>query len=162
MEYKIKNTKISIDTISKYLGIKKDTITAKPKMVSIYKDTELIISVSDLSVLKDLKPNINKYSKLCKQLGVTGISIFTNQTFIKNNSLHTREFAPLYGYLEDPLCGLAAGAIAKYLQSSGVKGKLKIEQGNFIKSPGLIEVLPSKFGFYIGGNYVIKSKTWKV
>lgn len=76
-----------------------------------------------------MKPDINSYHKICQQLGVTGISIFTRDTLDKKNQLHTREFAPLYGYLEDPICGMASGAIHKYLNTSQ---SLNIEQGHFV------------------------------
>jgi PhzF family phenazine biosynthesis protein len=160
-DYKVIRSKINLHLIEKYLDIHPIDLSAEPEIVRIYKDSELVIPACDLGVLKNLKPNIAAYGKICKLLGVTGISIFTQETFSKRNFIHTREFAPLYGYLEDPLCGLAAGAIAGYLKNRGknIPKILKVEQGNFLKTPGIIEVLPTKLGFYIGGNYVIKKLT---
>ena len=130
-----------------------------PAIISIHSDKELIVPVRSLSILKNLQPNTKKYAHLCKLLKVTGISIFTREVFDKKNSLHTREFAPLYGYLEDPLCGLAAGAITKYLLEREPSIKVvKVEQGNFIKKPGLITVRKSASGFYIGGSSVVLKK----
>ena len=157
--YKVIRNKINLHLIEKYLDIHPIDLSAKSEIVGIYKDRELIIPVWNLQALKNLKPNLITYRKFCKLLGVTGISIFTQKTFSKRNFIHTREFAPLYGYLEDPLCGLAAGAIAAYLKKHGenIPKTLKVEQGNFLKTPGIIEVLSTKSGFYIGGNYVIKN-----
>jgi predicted PhzF superfamily epimerase YddE/YHI9 len=45
-----------------------------------------------------------------------------------------------YGYLEDPICGLAAGAIAVYLQhEAGVSAAMTVEQGMFAGTHGLVE-----------------------
>jgi PhzF family phenazine biosynthesis protein len=148
-----------IADVCNLLNIKENDLVDIPVVVSIYSDSELIVPVRDLSVLENLKPNMKKYTKLCKLLRVTGISVFTREVFNKENSLHTREFAPLYGYLEDPLTGLAAGAIAQYLSEQKPNLKIiKVEQGNFIKKPGQIIVQKSTSGFYIGGKYIILKK----
>lgn len=141
--------------ICNLLSINQTVLESAPVIVRIYADKELIVPVKSLNVLKHLNPNVKKYSLLCKYLGVTGISIFTREVFNKVNSLHTREFAPLYGYFEDPLCGLAAGAIARYLLKGGTKKILKVEQGHFLNKMGQILVRKSNSAFYIGGNYVI-------
>lgn len=151
--YKLLSNKIEKEVLSKYLKIKNTEITKEPKVVEIFDDRELMIQVSNLKVLKNLKPNKILYTKLCKLLKITGISIFTKETFDKSNQIHTREFAPLYGYLEDPLTGMAAPAIVKY---TSLKSKsIKIEQGNFLKKHGIIEVIQCKNGLLIGGDYVI-------
>ena len=153
-EYPILKNKVQKGLLLKYLGIKNNELLGEPKTIQILKeDRELIIQVIDLKILKNLKPSKILYANLCKILKITGISIFAKETFDKKNDLHTREFAPLYGYLEDPLCGMAAGAIYKYLN---IKSKItKVEQGNFLKTPGVIEIIKNKDGLLIGGNYVI-------
>ena len=146
--YQRQSQKIKIALLKKYLKINNGDLDDQPRIIKIFQDKELLVPVKKLSKLKNLKPNQKNYAALCRALRVTGISIFTQQTFNKSNTLHTREFAPLYGYLEDPLCGLAAGAIAFYLQ----KPSLRIEQGNFLNLPGVIEVVSkSKTTYFIGG-----------
>jgi len=159
--YKLLRQEINIKVIKKYLDLKFQNLVRKPQIVQIFQDKELLIPVRNLAVLKQLKPNFKRYANLCKRLKITGISIFTKQTFNPNNNIHTREFAPLYGYLEDPLCGMAAGAITTYLRKvDNRKGNLRVEQGNFLKSPGVIEVLLSGKNLLIGGNYkVFKTQT---
>lgn len=152
-DYYTLKDKIDNKFLFKYLGLKDNEILKEPKIIEIFNDKELVLQVKDLKVLKKLKPDKILYSKLCKVLKITGISIFTKETFDKQNYLHTREFAPLYGYLEDPLCGLAAGAIMKSL---GLKSKnIKIEQGNFLETPGVIEVISNNDSVFIGGNYIV-------
>lgn len=154
-DYFILKDKIKEELLFKYLGLKNSDISIEPKIIEIYSDRELMVQVASLNVLENLKPNKILYTRLCKELKITGISILTKETFDKSNQIHTREFAPLYGYLEDPLTGMAAGAIVKYL---GLKSKnIKIEQGNFLKTPGIIEVIQDKNSLFIGGDYVYKS-----
>lgn len=115
-----------------------------------------MLEVENFNDLHNLQPNQKNYADLCLQLGITGISIFTHDVLDKENHFHTREFAPLYGYLEDPLCGMAAGAIAAAMES---KKTIRIEQGNFCHTSGIIIVEPETCDtFWIGGNYCITSK----
>ena len=71
------------------------------------------------------------------------------------NDLHLREFAPCYGYLEDPVCGLGAGAVAVCLRRR-FHGKkyVRVEQGVFLNTPGVVFVAISRRGVAIGGHYV--------
>ncbi len=61
----------------------------------------------------------------------------------------------MYGYLEDPLCGMAAGAIATYINEKNI---LRLEQGHFCGTKGTIIVEPEANGsMWIGGSYCILS-----
>lgn len=137
------------------LPIKNDQIISNPGIIKIFDDYELIIEVKSLEDLRNLNPNQQKYSEICSTLNVTGISIFTRETFNPDNHIHTREFAPLYGYLEDPLCGMAAGAIATYLNTAK---NLRIEQGYFCETNGVILIEHGiRDSLWIGGSYSILS-----
>ncbi|MBI5448640.1 MAG: PhzF family phenazine biosynthesis protein [Gammaproteobacteria bacterium] len=132
-------------------------IVETPGIVKIFDDRELIIEVRSLDDLRHLKPTQENYTSICHQLNVTGISIFTKQTLHASNQIHTREFAPLYGYLEDPLCGMAAGAIYTYLNE---KNPLKVEQGYFCNTSGIIQVEPGEDStVWIGGTYCVSAHT---
>jgi PhzF family phenazine biosynthesis protein len=123
----------------------------RPGIVEIFSDRELLIEVSSLNELRKLEPKQESYSQICNILGVTGITIFTRETIDLKNQIHTREFAPLYGYLEDPLCGMAAGAISTYLMN---EKKLRIEQGHFCDTSGVIKVEAGVDGeIWVGGSY---------
>ncbi|MDP1834699.1 MAG: PhzF family phenazine biosynthesis protein [Chlamydiales bacterium] len=141
------------------LKVKQSSLSGVPRIVQIFSDKELIVPVQHLALLQELEPEISHYANICNQLKVTGISIFTSETFDPALSYHTREFAPLYGYLEDPLCGMAAGAIAAYLRTQGNQQPLRIEQGVFLNSPGIIEVIPENTHFWIGGSCTILRAT---
>lgn len=126
-----------ISEILPLLPIDPMQLMREPGIVKIFSDSELLIEVRSLNELRKLKPKQESYSQICNILGVTGISIFTRETLNSTNQIHTREFAPLYGYLEDPLCGMAAGAISTYLMN---EQKLRIEQGYFCNTSGVIKV----------------------
>lgn len=156
-DYVVLKDLVDLDLLCSQLQVKKSDLLQTPTIVQIFNDRELVIQVDKLSVLKNLNPELSRYAALCKALHVTGISLFTQETFDSINSCHTREFAPLYGYLEDPLCGLAAGAIGAYLRDRGDTRSLHIEQGHFLQSPGVIEVIQDGSDFWIGGFTTIVS-----
>jgi trans-2,3-dihydro-3-hydroxyanthranilate isomerase len=151
-DYVVLEDQLNIDYLCESLKIHPSNMAGTPRIVQIFDDKELILPVKNLSVLKKLSPEISQYANICDQLNITGISIFTEETFDPNYSYHTREFAPLYGYLEDPLCGMAAGAIAAYLSNQGEQKPLYFEQGNFLNLPGVIEVISENDHFWIGGS----------
>jgi len=135
------------------LPINNNQLISIPKIIKIFDDYELVIEVKSLDDLQNLKPGQKEYSQICSMLNITGISIFTRETFDESNHIHTREFAPLYGYLEVPLCGMAAGAIATYINE---KKTLRFEQGHFCDTKGVIIVEPDvNDTIWIGGSYGI-------
>jgi len=137
------------------LPIKINQLISQPQIIKIFDDYELVLEVKSLNDLRKINPDQEQYKKVCSMLNVTGISIFTRETFDSNNQIHTREFAPLYGYLEDPLCGMAAGAIATYINAKQI---LRFEQGYFCGTSGVIIVKPEDNGtIWIGGSYCILS-----
>jgi len=137
------------------LPINTNQLITAPQIIKIFDDQELVLEVKSLNDLKNLNPSKEQYAQICSLLNVTGISIFTRETFDLKNQIHTREFAPLYGYLEDPLCGMAAGAIAAFINEKKV---LRFEQGHFCGTKGIITVEPEAHGtFWIGGSCCILS-----
>jgi len=128
-------------------------IVNTPGIVKILEDYELVVEVGSFDDLRQLQPMQEKYSAVCSALKVTGISIFTRETLHPNNQVHFREFAPDLGYFEDPLCGMASGAIYTYL---GTKQPLHIEQGYFCNTSGIILVEPGDDNtVWVGGTYCI-------
>ncbi|MFI4919514.1 MAG: PhzF family phenazine biosynthesis protein [Legionellales bacterium] len=132
----ISRSELNANVLS-FLTLSPSQLVGMPGIIKIFDDRELIIEVKSFDDLRHLKPTQQNYSEVCRSLKVTGISIFTQKTLDPSNQIHTREFAPLYGYLEDPLCGMAAGAISTYL---GSKKPLRVEQGYFCDTSGIILV----------------------
>jgi predicted PhzF superfamily epimerase YddE/YHI9 len=87
---------------------------------------------------------------------VGGISICTYRVFERANDLHLRKCAPRYGYLEVPVCGLGAGAVAVCLRRR-FHGKkyVRIEQRVFLNTPGVVFVAIRKRAIAIGGHNML-------
>lgn len=88
---------------------------------------------------------------------MTGICLFARQSYSGAHDVHMREFAPLYGYLEDPLCGRASGCVLTFLRASDSSlSLLKVEQGQFCGTSGTIVARHDpETGIWIGGEYAI-------
>ena len=55
----------------------------------------------DLTQKTKLSPNQELYGLLCNENDLNGITLFCPESRDPGNDIHIREFAPLYGYLED-------------------------------------------------------------
>lgn len=142
--------------LEEFLGVPEGDVVRPGRVVSIHQDRELVVEVASLENLAKLTPSVAGYSELCNRLGVSGLSIFCKEV-IAEGDIHTREFAPLYGYLEDPLCGTGAGAIFATLRSYGdVITSLRVEQGHFAGTSGIIEVVHGEHGTWIGGTFSLE------
>lgn len=152
-DYEIEERQVNQELVRKYFKIRECDLNGLAKVIKIYEDYELVVPLKSLAALERLEPNIESYAQACKELCVTGLSFFSQQTFDPVNHIHLREFAPLYGYLEDPLCGMAAGCVLTFLREKNSKiQELQIEQGHFCKTGGIIYVrFKGESGAWIGG-----------
>lgn len=158
--YHVLDDVVSIDSLASFLELPSSRLVAPPRLVQIHQDRELVVEVRSLGDLSALTPTVEGYSDLCRTMGVSGLSIFCRETFDSECDLHTREFAPLFGYLEDPLCGTAAGALFETLRSQGdTRASLRVEQGHFAGTSGVIEVVSSDSGVWIGGAFSLAGTT---
>lgn len=100
------------------------------------------VCVSSREILKEIKPNYSRIKKLCKMLNVGSLHVFTFDTLETTSLYHARNFAPMYGILEDPVTGTANGAVTSYLFYRGIlKKKVAIcEQGDIIGRSGRVMV----------------------
>jgi len=148
---------IPTSIVCKLLNIAPENLVGEPRIAVILSDRELVVPVKSLIDLANLQPSFKRYGELCRKLDLNGISIFCNETQDNNNDLHMREFAPLYGYLEDPLCGTGAAAVSCYISEIFKKNiqSLKIEQGLFMGTSGIIEVTYSNRTIQVGGQYSV-------
>lgn len=162
-DYKLLPEPVDLKKVLHLFPLNSTEIIGFPKIIEIFDDKELMIEVESFEILSKLQPDQANYLKICEELEITGISIFTRDAKDLSNHIHTRESAPKYGYLEDPLCGMAAGAINKYLktrkkiQQITYPSQLKIEQGYFCNTSGVILVEEKNGNSIIGYSYAISS-----
>lgn len=136
--YHIENDR---DLISKLLNIKTDDLMEYPIQSVSTGVLKLIIPVKSLDVLFKIKPDLEGIKEYCKRTGTKGFYPFTFETK-ENSDFHARQFNPLAGINEDPITGVAAGALGAYIieHKLSEKNKFVIEQGYFMNKPGKIYV----------------------
>lgn len=161
---------IPIYKLSEYNGNKKAIIKAlgleyehphENLPFIILENGNLYIYVNKLSTLENIKPDFNALINLTeKEKEFSGISVFTLETFEKNNTAHSRYFAPYHGINEDPVTGSANGPLLLVLKRLGLIDKNQneavFEQGDFLKRRGRVSVkfFPENNELFIYGNAV--------
>jgi len=89
----------------------------------------LIVPIRGLFDLLSLRPDEAPLKDYCVENGVDIITVLSLDP--QTNVVHTRVFAPRFGYLEDPATGSGNSAVGYYLLRNGLwgGGPLTIEQG---------------------------------
>ena len=89
----------------------------------------LIVPIGGLFDLLSLRPDEAPLKDYCIESGVDIITVLTRDP--QTNVVHTRVFAPRFGYIEDPATGSGNSAVGYYLLRNGLwdGGPLSIEQG---------------------------------
>lgn len=103
---------------------------------------KLMVPIRSRARLFAIKPDFNGIAKYCKENGIKGFYAFTQDTMTNNADFHARQFNPLAGINEDPITGVAAGALGAYSVKHQLlpKRSFIIEQGYTMGKPGEISV----------------------
>jgi len=123
---------------------------------------DIILPVKNLEALFRLRPNIEKIITLSEKYDVVGIHAYTLET-LKDANMHTRNFAPRYGIVEESATGTSNGALSCYVRKHMkdiTERKFVIEQGYCMDRPSRIitELLYSDEeieAVYVGGTAYI-------
>jgi PhzF family phenazine biosynthesis protein len=102
----------------------------------------LIVPIRTLQDIVSLRPDIARLKDFCVAQGIDIITVFTMEVADKGNKIHTRVFAPKYGYLEDPATGSGNSAIGYYLLKNKLweGGPIAIEQGPSLHVPNIVRL----------------------
>ncbi|MGB5895361.1 MAG: PhzF family phenazine biosynthesis protein, partial [Ignavibacteriaceae bacterium] len=150
------------DEIINVLGIEHNDLDDQYPFI-LQNNGNLFIYVRSLDAVKKLKPNFTELVKLSNDNGeFSEVTVFSLETFEKENDAHLRFFAPNYGIDEDPVTGYANGPLLLVLQKLGLidsdtENKIyKFEQGDFLGRKGRVNVSFSsgKNELMIAGNAV--------
>lgn len=138
--------------IARLLNIKEKDILPYPIQIVSVGTPKLIIPVSSLDVLFSIEPDFEGIKEYCRKSGARGFYPFTFETKEKNSDFHARQFNPLAGINEDPVTGVAAGALCAYIKHHKVSSKYKfiIEQGYCMNKAGKI-IVQTNGGIKVGG-----------
>ncbi len=138
----------AINDIAQLLGVTPALIINTPIRVSTG-TPKLLVELKDRAALWNLMPNFD----LIKELVPTGIYAFVK---INNHFYNARQFNPSTGVHEDPVTGVAAGALGAYLKKHySLETPIIVEQGHMLGKMGQIHVDTSN-GIKVGG-YAIEA-----
>lgn len=103
---------------------------------------DIMIPIRNRSILDRIKPDFNKITAVSKKYGVVGYHLFCKDT-VHNSSAYCRNFAPLYGIIEESATGTSSGALACYLKRYEQKNDAKFifEQGYSMGKPSEIQAM---------------------
>ncbi len=138
--------------IAKLLSISDKEILGHPIQSVSTASTKLIIPISNLEVLKNIKPDLKGIYDYTERTGVRGFYPFTKETLDPESDFFARQFNPFIGIDEDPITGVAAGALGAYINKYKLLDKTSfiIEQGYFMGKGGKMYVDVSD-GIKVGG-----------
>lgn len=144
------------DSIAELLGIKPENILDHPIQAVSTGTPKLMIPVDSLKTLQAIQPNLEGIAAYAK---ARGFYPFTTETLDPKADFQARQFNPAAGINEDPLTGVAAGALGGYAKKYGLvsKDQIVIEQGYTMNMGGQMVVDVSD-GVKVGGYAVIFDK----
>lgn len=119
----------------------------------------LITPLKSLDALRKAKVDLGIYNKFVESGNPRAIFIFTPETYLEEDDLAARMFAPAYGIAEDPATGSANGCLCGYLLKYNYYKKdrfcVSVEQGYEVDRPSKLflkgEEEHGKIIIYVGG-----------
>lgn len=118
---------------------------------------DIFIPLPDVATLHSLVPNMEAIAAVTKRHEAVSFHpfAFANDGF----TAHVRDFAPLYGVLEESATGTANAALTYYLQQQGCLGAeadCQFVQGEAMGRPSVVATRITADGnIYVGGTAVI-------
>ncbi|HWP96047.1 MAG TPA: PhzF family phenazine biosynthesis protein [Syntrophomonadaceae bacterium] len=102
----------------------------------------LIVPIINLKSIVSIWPDINMLKSFCIANSIDIIAVYTMDVANKVNKVHSRVFAPRFGYLEDPATGSGNSALGYYLLKNRLweGSPISIEQGPSLESPNIVKL----------------------
>lgn len=114
----------------------------------------LLVPLASLDACIRCSPDYATLRAFALAHSVDVVVIYTRETAFPGHDLHTRVFAPTFGYLEDPATGSGNAALGNFLvrQNLWKNRTLVIEQGPDRENPNIVRLLrPDDGGLMFGG-----------
>ena len=103
----------------------------------------LTLRLADAAAVRALAPDLGEVSRLSRELGVTGITVFALEPS-GGHDVAVRSFAPAHGVPEDPVCGSGNAAVGAWLDHAGLRvgegGRYVASQGRELGRDGRVSV----------------------
>ncbi len=142
------NDKYEHSVIAEKLGINAEIIDKNIPVMRDRTNNYVYLKIKSLNDLENINYDVKSAYDFASIDGTVIFCLMVNETFDKNNQIHSRCFAPLVGVNEDPATGSAQGALATYaLLNKLIPDDLKVigaEQGHFIGRPSQINIKITK------------------
>ncbi len=127
------------------LGIRSDKIESNEKLPLVVADVgspKLLVLISSKEMVDALVPKFDELERLCRRFKVSGLHLYTFDTYYEGSTCYTRQFEIIRGVPESPASALANGALAAFLVERGFAqpGVHVIEQGESLERENKIEV----------------------
>jgi PhzF family phenazine biosynthesis protein len=102
----------------------------------------LIVPIATLESALLINPPLEMLRHFCEENNIDIITIWTKETAYRDHFIHTRVFAPKFGYLEDPATGSGNSAMGYYLRKNNLwkDGMISIEQGPSRNTPNVVKL----------------------
>jgi PhzF family phenazine biosynthesis protein len=117
----------------------------------------LVVPMGSEKAINLCQPAFGDVAALSLELGVAGTHLFAMEP---GAPLYTRFFAPAVGIPEDPVTGVANGALGGYLVLNGLAPgpEFRVRQGDALGRPGELVVHATSKEVRVGGPAVILSR----
>jgi PhzF family phenazine biosynthesis protein len=139
--------------IAQLLGISESEIADHLPMQVVSTGTpKLLIPLNSLEAVRKVKPDIEGVKAYCRSTTARGFYPFTTESPILDTDFFARQFNPLADENEDPVTGVAAGALGCYAKKYHLNDKqvLIIAQGYDLGKGGNM-VVDVRSGVRVGG-----------
>lgn len=145
--------------LARLLGISLEEILEQPIQAVSTGTPKLIIPVVSLDVLRKIQPDLEGIKEYCKKKDAKGFYPYTTETIEKGSDFHARQFNPLADINEDPVTGIAAGALGCYIREHNLSNKTTfiVEQGYNMGKAGRM-IVDISDGVKVGGYCVTYGK----
>ncbi len=141
-----RDVELNKNSLADILGIRTEKIESDEKLPLVIADVgspKLLILISSKEMTDALVPKYDELERLCRKMKVSGVHLYTFDTYLDGSTCYTRQFEPIRGSPETVISGLANGALGAYLVKRGFAqpGTLIIEQGESLERPSILEVI---------------------
>ncbi len=143
--------------IARNLGLTEADLLDCPIQTVSTGTPKLMVPLVSLNALRRVDPLLNALVVYDETTGNQGIYPFTLDTDTLGIHAHARHFNPLSDPNEDPVTGVAAGALVAYLQAHGLvrRSRIVVEQGHGLGKSGRMTAQYRGGQVTVGGHAVI-------
>lgn len=149
------NTDLSANKIADALCITNTAISDKNEIEIIDGGLRtLLVPITSLQEEINMFPDEQKLKQFCLKTNIDIILVYSFETSHKDSFVHTRVFAPKFGYLEDPATGSGNSALGYYMIKHNLwDGKsISIEQGGINQLYNTVKLMYDNDKILFGGS----------